>query len=55
MPMKRNFFVYHVTGSTYSRIVFGAMCVSRIYTKLWKELKKSICIRVYNFAKSVNF
>ena len=29
-----NIFVYHVTGSTYSRIIFRALYVSRMYTKL---------------------
>ena len=35
-----NFFVYHVTGSTYSTIIFQAKYISRIYTKLLKELGK---------------
>ena len=38
--IKQIFFVYHVTGSTYSRIIFLAMRISRIYTILWKELEK---------------
>ena len=33
-------FVYYVTGSSYSRIIFQTMYILRIYTKPWKELKK---------------
>ena len=45
--VKEKFFVYHGTESTYSRIIFQAMYISRIYiyiariyTKIRKELEK---------------
>ena len=37
---QRNSFLYRVTGSTCSRVIFRAVFISRIYTKLWKELEK---------------
>ena len=37
---QRSFSVYHVTGSTYFRIIFRAMCISRTYTKLSKGFEK---------------
>ena len=48
-----NFFVYHKTGSTYSRIIFRAMFISRIYTNIQRNWANAICIRVNIFAKSV--
>ena len=35
-----NFLVYHVTGSTYSKIIFRAMYILRMHTKLLKEIGK---------------
>ena len=36
-----NCFVYHGTGSTYSRIILGAIHISMIYTKVYtKEIGK---------------
>ena len=45
----RFFFVYNVTGSTYSRIILQFV---QNFERNWKN---SICIRVNNFAKSANF
>ena len=39
----------------YHGIIFRVLYISRLYTKLWKELEIAICIRVKNFARSVNF
>ena len=51
-----NFFVYDITRSTCSRIIFRALYISRLYAKLWKKLEKSnLYHRVNNFAWSVNF
>ena len=56
MHMSMNFICLHVTGPTYSRIVFRA-CISQRYIQrnFKRNWKNSICIRVNNFAKSVNF
>ena len=35
-----NFLVYHVTGSTYSKIIFWAMYILRMHTKLLKGIGK---------------
>ena len=40
MFIKWNGNVYYATGSTYSRIIFQAMPILRIHTKLWKKLEK---------------
>ena len=51
-----NGIAYHLTASTYSSINFRAMHVSRIYTKVCKELRKFyLYCRVNDFSKSVNF
>ena len=46
--MSRKLFYLRVTGFTYSRIVFWAMYISRIYTKLLNELEK------FNLYQSLN-
>ena len=51
---QENLFVYHVSGFTYSRIIFRDKCISGAHTKLWKELEKLICFRVPSFTKSLN-
>ena len=38
--MSMKLFVYHVTVSTYSGIIFWGIYTSRLYKKLWKELEK---------------
>ena len=46
------------TGSSYSRIIFWAMNISRIYTKLWKELEKFNLYQSWQFrliCKCLNF
>ena len=53
--MSRIFFLYyHVTGSTYSRIIFRAIFISGICIQLWKGLKKlnlySICVFIIGFS-----
>ena len=40
MLMSRIFFAYHVTETIYSNFLSRAMYISRIYTKLWKDLEK---------------
>ena len=56
MHMSRKFvFVYHLTGSTYSKILFQAIYISRIYKNLERNWEDSICIRVNNFVKFVIF
>ena len=42
----KKYFLYHVTESTYFGISFRAMYISRMYTKLRKELEK------FNFYQS---
>ena len=49
------FFVYDVTGSAYSRIIFRAMHIWRINTNFERNWKNSIYIKVNILAKSVNF
>ena len=39
-----------VTGSTYWEIVFQTMYISKIWHKLERNCKNSICIGVKNFA-----
>ena len=36
--MKRK--IYNLNGSSYSRTIFLAMCISRICTKIWNVLEK---------------
>ena len=45
------FFVYHVTGSTYSGILFGAMYNSRYIQNFERDWKNAIWIRVSNSVK----
>ena len=40
MHMSMNFFVYHVTRSTNSRIIFGGIHISGIYYKTLKGIGK---------------
>ena len=48
-----NCFVYHITGSTY---LFFDLCISQGFMQNFeRNWKNSICIRVNNFAISVNF
>ena len=44
--VKEKFFVYHVTRSTYSRIIFQAMYISRIYI-----YRKDICKNLKGIGK----
>ena len=41
-----NFFAYHVTGSTYFRIIFQAMIFQGYIQNFEKNLRNSICITV---------
>ena len=55
MLCQGNYFVYHVTGSTYSEL-FLELCISQGYLQNFeRNWKNSISIRVKNFGKSVNF
>ena len=54
-----NFFVYHVTGSTYSKIIFWVLYVSRIYQNfLGKGLEKTnqiVSELICSICKVLNF
>ena len=50
-----NFFVYHVTESAYSKIILQANIFQGYMQNFERNWKNPICIRVTNFAKSVNF
>ena len=50
-----NFFVYHATGPIYYRLFFQ-VCIYQGYIQNFeRNWNNSICIRVNNFAESVNF
>ena len=49
-----NFFVYHVTESAYSKIILQANIFQGYMQNFERNWKNPVCIRVTNFAKSVN-
>ena len=50
-----NCFVYHVSGSTFSGIIFRVMCISSMYTKLRKKLGKFSLHQNQQFCKICKF